>query len=116
MPKNVNLIYCDACHREEGRVHVTMELRMANGKSQRVKLVQFWLCEICERKNRILLERDDWTRNRVASALTPMPTWWNEEQTYHPQSTDRQRHRDCFAKKRARNDGLMDMDKWTKSS
>lgn len=72
------LYYCDSCHRELGEIHVTVEVYITRPKSVRSKVIQFWLCAKCERKNQILLASDDVQRNRVAQALTPTPSWWQQ--------------------------------------
>lgn len=70
---------CEACHRELASHHVTVEVTVFNGH-KRTKVAQFWLCPNCERKNRILLAQDETQRERVARAMTPMPSWWKEEE------------------------------------
>ncbi len=78
---NPRLNYCHACGRAEGVVHATLELRLVNHKTERVKLVQFWLCERCERLNRALFENRFGREERIAQALTPEQAWvgWESE-------------------------------------
>lgn len=72
------LNYCQACGRGEGVVHATLELRLVNHRSERVKVVQFWLCEACEQNNRYLFENRRGREERIAAALTP--DFWDQTQ------------------------------------
>ena len=67
--------YCDACMRNKATIHVTMRLELFSVTSKRMKMVQFWLCEECERNNRVFLENRGGLEGRVAKAMTPQPVW-----------------------------------------
>lgn len=68
--------YCDACGSQSGDlVHVTVQVTLFSDRSQRVKIVQFWLCQECERNNRMLMENSINREGRIARALTPQPAW-----------------------------------------
>lgn len=69
------LNYCQACGRAEGVIHVTVEMRLVNHRTQRVKLAQFWLCENCEMNNRWLFENRFGRDERIAQALAPARPW-----------------------------------------
>ena len=79
---------CEACRRQAATCHITVQVTVVSGKSRRQTRAQFWLCENCEKKNRILLTQDALQRVRVAQAMTPTPSWWTEDLAAHPVGAD----------------------------
>lgn len=67
--------YCDSCKVNKAEIHVTMRVELFSTVSKRTKIIHFWLCDDCERKNRLFLEHRYGRESRVARAMTPTPEW-----------------------------------------
>lgn len=60
---------CEACGVRDAVFHVTVRVDVVGPRGVRVKLVQFALCEVCERGSQGVLMRDGDERARVAQRL-----------------------------------------------
>lgn len=63
---------CEACG-AEAIVHVSLRLDLARPSKSTVKIVQFWLCEACDRAQNIVMTQDAEVKQRVAKRLTIEP-------------------------------------------
>lgn len=66
---------CDSCGKETGMHHVTLGVTVVGPKRDKKKMVQFWLCEICEKALAQSLEAGPAQRQRVARRLTEFPEY-----------------------------------------
>lgn len=69
---------CDACQQEEGTIHVTVRVTVFRVSSESRKIVQFWLCDTCEKANKQVLANDANQRRRVALRLTQEPSFFSK--------------------------------------
>jgi hypothetical protein len=66
---------CEACLTAEGTYHVTLGVTVVGPKRDKKKLVQFWLCEGCERSLSQVMEGGPAQRQRVARRMTEFPEY-----------------------------------------
>lgn len=66
---------CESCGTAEGTHHVTLGVTVVGPKKDKRKVVQFWLCEGCERSLSQTLEGGPAQRQRVARRMTEFPEY-----------------------------------------
>lgn len=66
---------CESCGTAEGTHHVTLGVTVVGPKRDKKRLVQFWLCEGCERSLSQTLEGGPAQRQRVARRMTEFPEY-----------------------------------------
>jgi len=66
---------CEACGEEPGTHHVTLSVSVVGPKSDKRKLVQFWLGERCVKALAQTMERGPSQRMRVARRMTEFPEY-----------------------------------------
>ncbi|RPI35178.1 MAG: hypothetical protein EHM70_00460 [Chloroflexota bacterium] len=64
---------CDACHKKQATYDFSMTLAIVGINGERVKMVQFCLCDDCEQLTRQFLAKDEYQRHRVALRLVEDP-------------------------------------------
>jgi len=68
---------CDCCQVREAVHHVTLRVEIQTPARRKIKIVQFGLCELCERDSQDVLMSDAGQESRVAKrfALVERGEW-----------------------------------------
>lgn len=67
---------CEACGKAEGQHHVTVRVTTFNPSGSTViRVVQFWVCDLCHKALQQTTARDDRLRMRMARRLTDFPSY-----------------------------------------
>jgi hypothetical protein len=79
---------CDACGKE-AMFHLSVQVTVVGPKTNRLKLVQFWLCESCSHAHSQVMELGPDQKARIARRLTEFPEYlsrWKDWRTrVHPE-------------------------------
>jgi len=61
---------CDCCNIKPAVNHITMRVEVVTPKRKKIKIVQFALCEDCEKNQQAIFMQTSGLENRVAQRLS----------------------------------------------